>query len=36
VISGIKAGDKVLVRVKSLKPKEETDDSSDEDDDAAA
>ncbi len=36
VISGIKAGDKVLVRVKSLKPKKETDDSADEDDDTAA
>jgi HlyD family secretion protein len=36
VVSGIKAGDKVLVRVKSLKPKEETDDSADEDDDTAA
>lgn len=36
VISGIKAGDKVLVRVKSLKPKTETDDSADEDADTAA
>lgn len=36
VISGIKAGDKVLVRVKSLKPKQATDDSADEDDDTAA
>ena len=35
VISGIKAGDKVLVRTKSLKPKKETDESADENDDAA-
>jgi HlyD family secretion protein len=34
VISGIKAGDKVLVRTKSLKPKAETDEP-DEDDSAA-
>jgi HlyD family secretion protein len=36
VISGVKAGDNVLIRVKSLKPKNETDDSADDDDDAAA
>jgi len=36
VVSGIKAGDKVLVRTKSLKPKEEADDSADEDDYAAS
>lgn len=36
VTSGIKAGDKILVRTKSLKPKPETDDNMDEDDDAAA
>ncbi len=35
VTSGIKAGDKVLVRTKSLKPKAETDDT-DEDDSAAS
>ena len=35
VVSGIKAGDKVLVRTKSLKPKKETDESADEDDNAA-
>ena len=35
VISGIKAGDKVIVRTKSLKPKAETDEP-DEDDDTAA
>ena len=35
VVSGIKAGDKVLVRTKSLKPKKETDESADENDDAA-
>jgi HlyD family secretion protein len=35
VISGIKAGDKVLVRTKSLKPKKESDESADEDDNAA-
>ena len=36
VTTGIKAGDKVLVRTKSLKPKTPTDDSADEDDDSAA
>ena len=36
VVSGIKAGDKVLVRTKSLKPKKEIDDSADEDDYAAS
>lgn len=36
VTSGIKAGDKVLVRTKSLKPKAQTDDNADEDDSAAA
>ena len=35
VISGIKAGNKVLVRTKSLKPKKETDESADDDDNAA-
>jgi HlyD family secretion protein len=35
IISGIKAGDKVLVRTKSLKPKKESDESADEDDNAA-
>lgn len=35
VTSGIKAGDKVLVRTKSLKPKKETDETTDEDDNAA-
>lgn len=35
VTTGLKAGDKVLVRTKSLKPKEPTDDSADEDDDSA-
>lgn len=35
VISGTKAGDKVLVRTKSLKPKKEADESADEDDNAA-
>lgn len=35
VISGIKAGDKVLVRTKSLKPKKEADENADEDDNAA-
>lgn len=34
VTSGIKAGDKILVRTKSLKPKAETDDNADEDDSA--
>ncbi len=34
ILSGIKAGDKVLVRTKSLKPKAETDDT--DDDDSAA
>ncbi|OYY71416.1 MAG: hypothetical protein B7Y00_03690 [Sphingomonadales bacterium 17-56-6] len=36
VTSGIKAGDKILVRTKSLKPKAETDDNADEDDSAAS
>jgi HlyD family secretion protein len=36
VTSGIKAGDKVLIRTKSLKPKPETDDNADEDDSAAS
>ena len=36
VTSGIKAGDKVLVRTKSLKPKAQTDDNADEDDSAAS
>lgn len=36
ILSGLKPGDKVLVRVKSLKPKTETDDSADEDADTAA
>ena len=35
VLSGVKAGDKVLVRTKSLKPKKEADESADEDDNAA-
>jgi HlyD family secretion protein len=35
IISGVKAGDKVLVRTKSLKPKKESDESADEDDNAA-
>ncbi|MFN3620105.1 efflux RND transporter periplasmic adaptor subunit [Sphingorhabdus sp.] len=35
VLSGIKAGDKVLVRTKSLKPKTEADEIADEDDNAA-
>lgn len=35
IISGIKVGDKVLVRTKSLKPKKESDESADEDDNAA-
>lgn len=35
VISGIKTGDKVLVRTKSLKPKKEADETADEDDNAA-
>ena len=35
VTTGLKAGDKVLVRTKSLKPKTPTDDSADEDDDSA-
>lgn len=36
VVSGLKKGDKVLVRTKSLKPKKETDESADEDDNAAS
>jgi HlyD family secretion protein len=36
VTSGIKAGDKVLIRTKSLKPKTQTDDNADEDDSAAS
>ena len=36
VTSGIKAGDKVLIRTKSLKPKVQTDDNADEDDSAAS
>ncbi len=36
VVSGLKKGDKVLVRTKSLKPKKEADDSADEDDNAAS
>lgn len=36
VVSGLKRGDKVLVRTKSLKPKKETDESADEDDNAAS
>ena len=36
VTSGIKAGDKVLIRTKSLKPKAQTDDNADEDDSAAS
>jgi HlyD family secretion protein len=36
VTSGIKAGDKVLIRTKSLKPKPEPDDNADEDDSAAS
>lgn len=36
VTTGLKAGDKVLVRTKSLKPKAPTDDSADEDDDSAS
>jgi HlyD family secretion protein len=36
VISGIKSGDKILVRTKSLKPKKENDESADEDDNAAS
>jgi HlyD family secretion protein len=35
VVSGLKKGDKVLVRTKSLKPKKESDESADEDDSAA-
>lgn len=35
VTSGLKPGDKILVRTKSLKPKAPTDDSADEDDDTA-
>lgn len=33
---GLKKGDKVLVRTKSLKPKKETDESADEDGNAAS
>jgi HlyD family secretion protein len=36
VTSGLKAGDKVLVRTKSLKPKAQTDDSAEDDADSAA
>lgn len=36
VTSGLKTGDKVLVRTKSLKPKAETDDSAEDDADSAA
>ena len=36
VTSGIKAGDKILVRTKSLKPKTQTDDNADENDSAAS
>ena len=36
VTSGIKAGDKILVRTKSLKPKAQTDDNADENDSAAS
>jgi HlyD family secretion protein len=36
ITSGIKAGDKILVRTKSLKPKAQTDDSAEDDDDSAA
>ena len=36
VTSGIKAGDKILIRTKSLKPKAQTDDNADEDDNAAS
>jgi HlyD family secretion protein len=36
IIDGIKAGEKILVRNKSLKPKPETDASADEDDDSAS
>lgn len=36
VTSGLKAGDKVLVRTKSLKPKAQTDDGADDDADTAA
>jgi HlyD family secretion protein len=36
ITSGLKAGDKILVRTKSLKPKVETDDSAEDDDDSAA
>jgi HlyD family secretion protein len=36
VTSGLKAGDKVLVRTKSLKPKAQTDDSAEDDADTAA
>jgi HlyD family secretion protein len=36
ITSGIKTGDKVLLRTKSLKPKAATDDSADEDDNAAS
>jgi HlyD family secretion protein len=36
IVSGLKTGDKILVRTKSLKPKEETDESADEDDNAAS
>lgn len=35
IVTGVKVGDKVLVRTKSLKPKEAADDSADEDDAAA-
>jgi HlyD family secretion protein len=36
VTSGIKAGDKILIRIKSLKPKAATDDSGEEDDGSAS
>jgi HlyD family secretion protein len=36
ITSGLKAGDKILVRTKSLKPKAETEDSAEENDDSAA
>lgn len=36
IVSGLKTGDKILVRTKSLKPKKETDESADEDDNAAS
>ncbi len=36
ILTGVKPGDKILLRSKSLKPKADADDSADQDDDAAA